>query len=238
MIKGITVEICAGSIEDVITADRFPDVDRIEFNSALELGGLTSGIASFTAARRITDKKILCMCRPRPAGFCYSPEEKEVLYEEAVRFLENGADGIVFGCLTPGAEIDEEFTKKTASLAHAYGKEAVFHKAFDETPDLLRSAETLIRCGIDRILTSGGAPDVMLGIETIASLQKTYGKRIGILPGSGVSEANAADILRLSGCTQLHMSAKEVRMDRGPYFAASPLRIQKILRVLNDSLTA
>ena len=37
MFHDITVEICAGGIEDVITASRFP-IDRIELNSALELG--------------------------------------------------------------------------------------------------------------------------------------------------------------------------------------------------------
>ena len=232
MIRGIQIEICAGSIEDVITADAFPEVDRIEFNSALELGGLTPGFASFLRARVLTAKKILCMCRPRPAGFCYSEEEKEVLYREAELFLQNGADGIVFGCLKEDREIDEAFTEKTAALAHSFGKEAVFHKAFDETPDRMCTAETLIRCGIDRILTSGGAPDVMSGIDVIAHLQKAYGSRIGILPGGGVSEENAAKLLEVTGCTQLHMSAKTARIDIEPYFSVSASRISAVLNIL------
>ena len=144
MIGGVQIEICAGSIEDVITAEAFPEVDRIEFNSALELGGLTPGPASFLRARALSSRKILCMCRPRPAGFCYSSEEKTVLFHEAQFFLQNGADGIVFGCLNSDHTIDRAFTEKTAALAHSYGKEAVFHKAFDETKDMYAAAETLI----------------------------------------------------------------------------------------------
>ena len=229
MISGIQIEICAGSIEDVITADAFPEVDRIEFNSALELGGLTPGAASFLRARALTSKKILCMCRPRPAGFCYSEEEKTVMYQEAEFFLQHGADGIVFGCLNSDHTIDEAFTKKTAALAHACGKEAVFHKAFDETADMTAAAETLIACGIDRILTSGGAPDVMSGIDTIARLQNAYGQKIEILPGGGVSEENASVLLQKTGCTQLHMTAKTARIDTDPYFAVSDVRIRRIL---------
>lgn len=39
------------------------------------------------------------MVRPRGAGFCYSPEDFEVMEAECRELLENGADGIAFGCL-------------------------------------------------------------------------------------------------------------------------------------------
>jgi copper homeostasis protein len=232
MKNGIRIEICAGSIEDVITASRYDAVDRIEFNSALELGGLTPGFASFLEARRITDKKLICMCRPRPAGFRYSSKEVSVLCEEAELFLKHGADGIVFGILMDDCTIDAKTTEQLASLAHHYGKEAVFHKAFDETPDRLAAARTLIACGIDRVLTSGGSPDVISGMEEIALLQKTYGEQLQILPGGGVSEDNARLLLQKTGCTQLHMSAKISRNDSGAYYAVSGSRIEAVCSTL------
>ena len=234
MIRGITLEVCAGSIEDVRTASAFDAADRIEFNSALELGGLTPGFASFLAARACTRKKLLCMCRPRPAGFRYTDAEKQVIREEARLFLEHGADGIVFGSLNDDLTVDAPFTKELADLAHAYGKEAVFHKAFDETPDLEKALQTLIRCGISRVLTGGGTPSAPLGAACIASLRRTYGDRIGILPGGGITAYNVCTLIRETGCSQVHMTAKEIRRDSGEYYAVSPVHLQRVIVALQS----
>ena len=104
------VEICCGSLLDVMTASRFP-IDRIELNSALELGGLTPTIAELRHARSCTDLPIVCMDRPRSAGFCYDSAELEVMAEDAEILLENGADGIVFGALNPDHTVHEEFVR-------------------------------------------------------------------------------------------------------------------------------
>ena len=40
MINNNKIEVCLGNIQDVDTLNKYP-VDRIELNSALELGGLT-----------------------------------------------------------------------------------------------------------------------------------------------------------------------------------------------------
>ena len=43
MINNNKIEICLGNIQDVATLNKYP-VDRIELNSALELGGLTPSL--------------------------------------------------------------------------------------------------------------------------------------------------------------------------------------------------
>ena len=96
MKNGITVEICAGSLNDVITASSFEEVDRIELNCALELGGLTPSVSTLNKALAVSEKQILAMVRPRPAGFLYTQSEKDLMYEDACVFLKAGAHGIVF----------------------------------------------------------------------------------------------------------------------------------------------
>ena len=57
------------------------------------------------------------------------------MLEEAELLLEHGADGISFGFLKADRTVDSEKTKKIVELIHAKGGEAVFHRAFDVTPD-------------------------------------------------------------------------------------------------------
>jgi copper homeostasis protein len=241
MIEGITVEICCGSLTDVIHASSIAEVDRIELNCALELGGLTPSMHTFLSARKESDKKIICMVRPRGAGFIYNAYEKETMYNDAKSFLENHADGIVFGALNKDHAIDEVFTQKMVELIHSYGKEAVFHKAFDNTEDPASAIQTLIQCIVDRILTSGQKPSTEDGIALIRDLQKTYGDRIELLPGGGVTKKNAKKILRETGCMQIHMTAKSEYEDDGTYYAVDPHKIKEVLqslRLSNRTLTA
>lgn len=229
MKNGITVEICAGSLSDVMAAVSVGETDRIELNCALELGGLTPSLSTLKQAVALTDKPVIAMVRPRGAGFVYNETEKQTMYEDAVLFLENGAAGIVFGSLDEDQTVDEDFTAEMVRLIHSYGKQAVFHKAFDETPDLSAACETLIRLGIDRILTSGGRPDVSSGSAMISHLLSVYGDRIEILPGGGVSENNISDVLRTTGAKQIHMSAKVTVTQSGTYPAVSADRIRQII---------
>ncbi len=229
MKNGIEVEICAGSLNDVITASAFALVDRIELNCALELGGLTPSFCTLKNALAHSDKRIIAMIRPRPAGFIYTDSEKNVMYEDAFQFLEAGAHGIVFGSLNEDHTVDMPFVIKMTELIHSYGAIAVFHKAFDDTDDPFRAAESLAQAGVDRILTSGKQADALKGAALIRALNERFGQRICFLPGGGVNESNVKEILRISGSTQIHMSAKETIDQDGRYFAVSADRIQNIL---------
>ena len=69
MINGIQIEICCGSYDDVLRACAIPEVDRIELNCALELGGLTPSCSLMRAARKATDKKIIADIPQRTGRF-------------------------------------------------------------------------------------------------------------------------------------------------------------------------
>ncbi len=234
MKNGVITELCAGSLSDCMTAVRFPEIDRIELNCALELDGLTPSFNTFTAARKMTDKKIICMVRPRTAGFVYTEAEKKVMFDDASMFLENGADGIVFGFLEKDLSIDIQSVRQMCSLVHSFGKEAVFHMAFDMTPDSFKAAESLIRCGADRILTRGHADSALMGIDNITALNRKYGSFIQFLPGGGVNSSNVCRILRQTEVRQIHFSAKSKYFDNGDYSASDPDKIKNIFNALDN----
>lgn len=105
------VEVCCGGFYDARQA-YLGGADRIELNSALHLGGLTPTVGSLILTKRNTNLKVVTMVRPRAGGFCYSDEDFEVMIMDTLFMLENGADGIAFGCLTEDGEIDVEKSKK------------------------------------------------------------------------------------------------------------------------------
>ncbi len=206
------VEVCAGGYQDCLSAYK-GGADRVELNSALSVGGLTPSLASLIRVKKETKLNVVCMVRPRAAGFCYDEPEAMIMMEDAKIFLENGADGIAFGFLKADKNADLEKTKAMVDLVHGYQKEAVFHRAFDVCPDPLKTMEGLISCKVDRILTSGQEANAIDGIELIRLLQLKFGDRIQILAGSGINADNAKEIMTKTGIYQVHSSCKNYRTD-------------------------
>ncbi len=208
----ILLEICCGSADDCLEAAR-GGADRIELNSALFLGGLTPSVGALRAAKRACDVPIMAMVRPRAGGFCYTAREFETMELDARALIEAGAAGIVFGCLTPEGGLDVERNARLTVLAHDLGAQAVFHRAIDVTPDWRAALDALIELGVDRVLTSGQMPSAPLGLDVIADMVEYAAGRIEILPGAGINARNIRAVLRATGCTQAHMSAKSARRD-------------------------
>ena len=208
-----TVEVCAGSYEDCLNA-ALGGADRVELNAALSVGGLTPGIVTLRRVKQETDMKVICMVRPRAAGFCYTEKEKTVMFEEAKLLLQNGADGLAFGFLGEDGSIDSESTKQMIDLIHERKKEAVFHRAFDVCTDAHAAMELLISLGADRVLTSGQRAKATEGKELLKKLQESYGDKIQILAGSGVNAENAAELMEYTGISQVHSSCKAYLEDK------------------------
>lgn len=206
------IEVCCGSFEDGLNA-YYGGAKRIELNSALYLGGLSPTVSTLKLLKSQTDLKIICMVRPRGAGFLYDDNEFMQMKAEAQDFLENGADGIAFGFLTKDFLVDEEKTSEFVKLIHSYHKEAVFHRAFDCTIDLEDAIKKLIALHVDRVLTSGGEANAIAGKDTIKMLEEHYGNQIEILAGCGINVRNALEFKNYTHVKQLHSSCKSYNID-------------------------
>ena len=206
------VEICCGGYYDALNAYK-GGAKRIELNSALHLGGLTPSLASLILTKQNTDLKVICMIRPRGAGFNYSEEDYLVMKEDCRILMENGADGIAFGFLNDDYTINIERTKEIVGIIKSYNGEAVFHRAFDCTKDAYKSIELLIELGVDRVLTSGQKDKAMDGKDLIKELQSRYGDQIEILAGSGINKSNTLEMMDYTGISQVHSSCKDWKED-------------------------
>ena len=198
-----TLEVCCGSVEDVLQAEK-GGADRVELNSCLFHGGLTPSIGELITAKKLSKLPIMTMVRPRQGGFCYTNAEYQTALADAEALLANGADGLVFGFLNADGTLDEARTKQLVRLAGDRTK--VFHRAIDVADDWKRMLGQLIEIGVDRVLTSGLAPDVYYGIDVIREMMDFAQGAIQILPGAGVNLKNVDKIMEFTGCDQIHVA--------------------------------
>ncbi len=198
------LEICCGSIDDAIQAQA-GGANRVELCSALWLGGLTASVGTMRVAGEKLGIPIIAMVRPRGGGFCYTEAEFATMEHDAEELINTGADGIVFGILDGEGEIDVRRTKRLREIAGE--RQAVFHRAFDVTPDPMRALEQLVDLRITRILTSGQENSVHEGAGLIRRLVDSAGSRIEIMPGGGIRPDSVSEVVAKTGCGAIHLTA-------------------------------
>src|SRR4051794_16556979 len=178
----VLVELCIASVEDALIAEA-GGVDRVELNSALPVGGLTPSAGLLAEVRRAVRLPVVVMARPRPGGFCYTAAEFAVLRRDTDFALEQGADGVTFGVLRDDGRVDVDRCRELVRQVGSRPRQgAVFHRAFDFTPDPLEALEQLIDAGVCRVMTSGQRPTAAEGAALIAELIRRAAGRIEVLP--------------------------------------------------------
>ena len=249
------LEVCCGNLESVVAAVA-GDARRIELCADLERDGLTPPMAWLrTVKEQYPDLTVHVLIRPRDGDFVYSPEEADLMALQVESALEFGADGIVVGCLTAEGEVDVPLMEQIVSLIDSFNLASeldrsdlchaandnhffpgpahrvsiTFHRAFDRCRQPFEALEQIIGLGCDRILTSGQAPTVEEGAALLRELHHRARGRIIILPGGGVTPENAANILALTGCTEIHASASETIDGKKK---TSTARVEAILQAL------
>ena len=199
------LEACVGSYASSKAAYQ-GGADRLELCANLVIGGTTPSRALFLQVQRDFDIKINVMIRPRFGDFLYDEAELEEMCAEIASFCDLGANGVVFGVLTPEGELDE--ARMARLISWAGSMEVTLHRAFDMTRDPFAALESAIRLGCKTILTSGQAADAMQGSALLRELHKRAAGRIDIMAGCGVNSGNLLRLHERTGVTSFHASAK------------------------------
>lgn len=202
----IMLEICIDGVASAKAA-AVGGADRVELCANLPEGGTTPSAGIIRTVRAVFPRGLMVMIRPRGYDFLYSDDEMIAMVHDIRVARELGADGVVIGCLTAEGRVDKE---RCARLIEAAGPlDITFHRALDMTRDLSEALEDIIGLGIRRVLSSGGKPDVPSGAGILANLVKQAAGRISIMPGGGVTEDNIAEIVKATGVTEAHLSARD-----------------------------
>jgi len=110
----------------------------------------------------------------------------------------------------------------------AHGVPVTFHRAFDFARDFEASLEALVDAGVQRVLSSGGAPTAVEGVTALADLVRQAGSRLTVIAGGGVREENVRNVVSLSGVKEVHVRLTRLA-DPGKAMAGRSLSIRKPL---------
>jgi copper homeostasis protein len=212
------VEVVAYSLASCLAAQE-GGASRVELCSSPYEGGTTPSAGLVALARKYLHIDLFVMIRPRGGDFCYDAIEFETMQADIEAAKQMGANGVVFGILSPDGTVDVARTKQLVALAHPL--EVTFHRAFDMTRDPFEALEAVIETGAARILTSGHQPHAINGATLLAQLVERNKNRIELMAGSGVNAQNALELIQ-TGVHALHLSGK------GSYQSAMDYRNLKI----------
>ena len=222
----VRVECCVDSIEAAQLALR-GGAHRLEVCSCLSHGGYTPERELLGAVLELQKRcypacKVFAMVRPWCAGkqdFAYATgEEQDALSRDLDAVTSMSVHGIVMGALVRGIDglldVDTETVVWICRVAgQKHVAEATFHRAFDDIDaNRLKSIDMLGSFDlITRILTSGGRGLKSRVVDDgnlneIFKYQMVARRRLGIVPGSGILPENVADVVRWTGCREVHGS--------------------------------
>ena len=134
-------ESCVETYDEAMNAE-VRGADRIELCSRLDLDGLTP--SKELVKRLVSDLTIplKVMVRPRKGDFCYSNEEINQMHDDILDFKTLGVFGVVFGALEDDKTVDINVVNELVSTSS--GLDVTFHKAIDQTNDLLDAYKNLL----------------------------------------------------------------------------------------------
>lgn len=201
------LEICADSVESAVAAER-GGAQRVELCSDLLEGGITPSAGLISQVRRRVSLDLFVMIRPRGGDFAYSNEEFEVMREDIRQAQKLGADGVVLGILDEHARVDVRRTRELVELARPLP--VTFHRAIDMTADADSALDDVMQTGVVRVLTSGGAPNVMQGLPRAAAMVQAARDRIAVMVGGGLSVQVLARVAENTGAAEFHASLRSV----------------------------
>ncbi|MEO7264551.1 MAG: copper homeostasis protein CutC [Ferruginibacter sp.] len=199
------LEIIAFNIESIAVIEA-AGAHRIELCDNPAEGGTTPSYGMLKKAREKTSLPLFPIIRPRGGDFLYCDDEFDIMKTDIKCCRELGMDGVVTGILLKDGNVDTERCKKLVALAYPMG--LTFHRAIDRTNNIFEALEKIIELGFERVLTSGGFPNVDEGTANLEAMVKQADDRIIIMPGSELRSSNITAIAKQTGAVEFHSSAK------------------------------
>lgn len=168
------LEACVENLSEALKAES-QGANRIELCDNLYAGGTTPSAGTIQMAIKALKIPVMVLIRPRSGNFVYSDLEVSIMKRDIEVCKRTGVQGIVIGALKTDHSIDIELMEEFISFARPL--QVTFHKAIDETPNIIKEFEKLMRLGVDHVLTSGGHGNAREGSEVINEMVRiSYGK--------------------------------------------------------------
>lgn len=154
------LEVIVQNPRDAYLAEKY-GANRMEVVSAISEGGLTPSYGAIKEIVRASKLPAMMMIRPHSFSFVYDEAAKIVMERDIELAKEVGVQGIVYGGITAGGDIDQALLEKV--IEWKGDLDLTFHRALEATKDIEASYQVLRTYGKDikQLLTSGGTASAL-----------------------------------------------------------------------------
>ena len=194
-------EVCVESFDEALKAVR-GGATRIELCENLSVGGTTPSFGTIKKCIEILSVPVMVMIRPRGGNFNYSQDEFEIMQEDIQKCKDLSVQGVVFGLLDEAKNIDKTRTKLLVKLSRPM--QVTFHKAIDQSNNLLESVAFLKAIGVERILTSGGKEKELNAKKILNRIIEIAGDQVSIIVAGKVTHENFEEIKKMIPAQEYH----------------------------------
>ncbi len=195
-------EACVETFEDAVIAQK-NGADRIELCSSLNLDGLTPSKSLVTRLLNTLKIPIKVMIRPREGDFCYNSDEIRQMRDDISYFSNLGVFGVVFGVLEQDKSVDVQSVNLLTKFAN--GLNCTFHKAIDETDDIISQLKILMKYSkISSILSSGCSKSALSGSTVLQNMIKIAKSDISIICGGSITYRNFSEVHNAINAKEYH----------------------------------
>lgn len=237
------LEVCAFNLKSSVIAEKV-GAKRVELCENPADGGTTPSYGTIKQTREKIGISLYPIIRPRGGNFFYDDNEFAIIKQDILLCKQLGCDGISTGVHLQNGEIDTERLKRIVEWAYPMG--VTCHRVFDATPDPFKALEEIIDSGCERILTSGQRTTAPEGSSVLAELVQRAEGRIIIMPGAGVRSYNIEALMKATGATEFHTSARIAApdpvtfrnpaiADAGDWYLANEEELNKIIAMLQKA---
>jgi copper homeostasis protein len=200
------LEVIALGPDDAANAEE-GGADRLEIVADMSADGLSPDVATVADIRRATALPVRVMLRAEE-GFLTSTSELQRLARSADQYAGAGADGFVFGFLTPDASIDVDATAYLAESDAVAGRPWTFHRAIDNVLESRRAWSAMRDLpGMDAVLTAGSARGLSHGVDDLIRLAEADAWKAGLVMAGGGLQTEHVPWLMRSGVTKFHIGS-------------------------------
>ncbi|EAE1302961.1 copper homeostasis protein CutC [Listeria monocytogenes] len=203
------LEVIVQNPRDAYLAEKY-GANRMEVVSAISEGGLTPSYGAIKEIVRASKLPAMMMIRPHSFSFVYDDAARIVMERDIELAKEVGVQGIVYGGITAGGDIDQALLEKI--IEWKGDLDLTFHRALEATKDIEASYQVLRTYGKDikQLLTSGGtasALDSLPRLKRWIQDSEAQPDSFQILVGSGVKPENIATFQATLNHTDYHVGS-------------------------------
>ena len=168
------LEACVGNLKDALSAQN-KGAHQIELCGRLDLDGNTPSLEMIEEVVSVLDIPLKVIVNPKPFDYSYSHNELIEITRYISAASKFNIKGLVFGPVNKKGMPDLDSIKHISKYTDL---PITYHKAIDDSPDILKALQLLIDQDIIKyILTSGGAKTAEGGVDIIMRMNEIIKQR-------------------------------------------------------------